>query len=348
MSDRAFLGRLNATASNYLELIRDGLNFADLQSHLPKNARVFIKPNLTFPTYRPGVMTSPQAIEAAIVALLDYTSDIWIGDSDSGGYNQFAMEDVYAATGIVEFASRYGVKVVNLSRLERVTIDLPIRGRKRSVEMPRLLTEEVHMLITMPVPKIHMNTGVSLTFKNQWGCIPNPDDRLRLHPYFKEVVVAVNKAVRSRFAIIDGRYGLNRSGPLRGEAVALNWVCVANSIGTGARIATKLMQVDLEATDHLRYAESLGMVPDLSAIHLNQDLAPYVGPRFYLKRAWTDLPGLMAFRSSMLAQVAYFSPLSGFLHRLLYQFREPFYEYKAKTTKSSTGGQRHGADDKDR
>src|SRR5205823_2930879 len=129
------------------------------------------------------------------------------------------MDEVYAATGIATFASRYGVKVVNLSRIERSQIQFECRGRQIGLELPKLLTDEIQMLITMPVPKIHMNTGVSLTFKNQWGCIPEPNDRLRLHPYFKEVVVAVNRAVHAKFAIVDGRVGLNASGPLRGQAI---------------------------------------------------------------------------------------------------------------------------------
>jgi hypothetical protein len=46
---------------------------------------------------------------------------------------------------------------------------------------------------------------------------------------------------------------------------------------------------------------------------------------FYLKRKWTDLPGLLAFKSPLLA---YFSPLSKLLHTILYLFREQLYDYK--------------------
>jgi uncharacterized protein (DUF362 family) len=326
---RAFLGRLDTDGSNYLELIREGLAYTGFGREGPRRPRIFIKPNLTFPSYQPGVMTSPQAVEAAIIALLDYTPDIWIGDSDSGGYNPFAMEDVYAATGIEAFAKRYGVKLVNLSSLERETVRFRSHGRDISLALPRLLTSGIDTLVTMPVPKIHMNTGVSLTFKNQWGCIPEPNDRLRLHPLFKEVVVAVNQAVKAQFAIIDGRFGLNVSGPMRGNAVPLNWLCVANDIGAGARVACELMQVPVRSVSHLRYAESSGLVPPLSAITLNTELRPFIGPKFYLRRKWTDVPGYLAFHHSAIAHLAYFSRWSKLLHRVLYVFREPFYDYAA-------------------
>ena len=93
--------------NNYLSLIQRGLEWIQFESLLPSSgARVFIKPNLTFPTYRPGVMTSPEAIEAAILAIREYTPNIILGDADSGGYNCFSMSEVYKETGIADFAQR--------------------------------------------------------------------------------------------------------------------------------------------------------------------------------------------------------------------------------------------------
>ena len=95
-------------------------------------------------------------------------------------------------------------------------------------------------------------------------------------------------------------------------------------------MACELMQIDLRTTDHLRYAESLGLVPSLEEITCNADLHSFLGPRFRLKRAWTDWPGYLAFKSPIVAHLAYFSRWSKMLHRLLYIFREPFYDYGKK------------------
>jgi uncharacterized protein (DUF362 family) len=240
------------------------------------------------------------------------------------------MDEVYARTGIAEFAAKHGVTLVNLSKIERRPISLHVGSREMKVDLPRLLTDEIDMLITMPVPKVHLNTGVSLTFKNQWGCIPEPSDRLRLHPQFSQTIIAVNEAVKAGFAIIDGTFGLNRSGPLRGDAVSLDWISVTNSIGAGARLACELMQIPLRSIKHLALAERSGLVPKMSEIDFNVDPTEFVGPKFFLKRRWTDLPGAAAFSNGALAHIAYFSPLAGPLHRLLYVFREPFYDYKAR------------------
>jgi len=326
MNSRVFLDRIST--AGYLKGFQQGLHYIDFGRLISSDDRVFIKPNLTFPTYRPGVMTSLPAIEAAIQAIREYTPHIYIGDADSGGYNRFSMDQVYHETGLWTFAERYGVQVVNLSQVERRTISFRAGRRRFSLGLPRLLTDDIALLVTMPVPKVHANTGVSLTFKNQWGCIPEPADRLRLHPYLEHVVLEVNKAVKARVAIVDGTYGLTVNGPMQGEPVPLDWMLVADGLGAGDRVACALMQVPLEKVRHLRHAQSQGLIPDMDDIALSQDFRPFVKQRFVLRRKWTDIPGLLAFRSPFLAYLAYFSPLSGVLHRILYLFREPFYDYQ--------------------
>jgi len=325
MIGRAFLKGLDR---GYKSAVEEGLQFIRFGDFVNSECKVFVKPNLTFPTYRPGVMTSPQVVEAAVLAIREYTPHIYVGDADSGGYNRFSMDEVYRETGIRQFAEKYGVQVVNLSKVARRTITFQYRSRDFSLDLPRLLTDEIDLLITMPVPKVHANTGVSLTLKNQWGCIPEPTDRLRLHPYLRHVVLEVNKAVKARLAIIDGKYGLNVNGPMRGCPVELNWVLVANDIGAGARLACELMQISLEKIPHLRYAKRLGFIPDLDKIVINRNLKPFLKEKFVLKRELTDYPGFLAFHSPFLAYLAYFSPLAEILHRILYLFREPFYEYR--------------------
>lgn len=331
MKHFAYLGSLRG--SGYDELIREGLEYIQFNTLVGSGSRVFIKPNLTFPSYRPGVMTSPEAVEAAIVAIRDYTPHVYIGDADSGGYNPFSMDGVYGKTGLRDLATRYGVHVVNLSKIERKQIEFQYRRRKFTLDLPRLLTDEIDLLVTMPVPKVHCNTGVSLTFKNQWGCIPEPNDRLKLHPFLEHVLLEVNKAVKGKVVIMDGRYGLNGNGPMRGSPVKLEWVLVANDLGVGARVACELMQIPIKKIRHLRYLKEQGLIPELHEISINRDLVHFQKDKFELRRDWADYPGLLAFRSPFIAYLAYFSPLAGVSHRILYLFREPFYDYEKYSQK---------------
>ena len=175
------------------------------------------------------------------------------------------------------------------------------------------------------MPKVHCNAVVSLAVKNQWGCITSTDARLRLHPYFPPVIHAVNQALRPPVAIVDGRYGLTRNGPLRGDVVNLNWLTVADDIYAADLACCRLMGIDVRKVPYLRYLEQAGALPPENLIMFNRDWKPFAVDKFYLKREWTDYPGLLAFRSSLCAYWAYHSPLAGFLHKLLYLFREPFY-----------------------
>ncbi len=322
---RAYIDSL--AADDYLPRIRAGLDYIRFGTLVSGDTRIFIKPNLTYPEYKPGVMTNPAAVAAAIQAVHDYTPHIWIGDSDSGGYNRFSMDSVYDATGMRDICRPFGAQIVNLSSLPRRAIHFRYAGHDFSLDLPVLLLDEIEFTLTMPVPKVHGNTGVSLSFKNQWGCIPENKDRLRLHPYFQHVIFEVNKAIKTQFAIVDGKFGLNRNGPLRGDPVELGWVLVTDNIGAAARLACKLMQIDLRRVAHLRYLERRGAIPGTQEIALNQALEPFIKTRFYLNREWTDLPGLLAFKSPLVAYLAYFSPLAPLLHKLLYLVREPFYDY---------------------
>ena len=287
--------------------------------------RIAIKPNLTFPTFRKGVMTNPEAIEALVVYLKNYTDHIVICESDSGGYNRFSMDEVFAATGIATMAKRYGVHVVNLSNVASRPISFHYRLRHLSVPLPTLLLDETDLFITMPVPKVHCNTGISVSMKNQWGVIQQPDLRLKLHPYFDEVIYQVNKALPSTISIVDGKYGLTRSGPMRGDVVNLDWMVIGDNLFYVDYVVTKLMGCDYSRISHLRHAFRKEGIRSINDVVLSSDYTQFISRSFYLKREWTDYPGLLTFNSRFLAYLGYESALAKPLHWLLYRFREPFY-----------------------
>ena len=79
---RIFLEHLDG---GYEAALRKGLDWHKLASRLKQGDTVFIKPNLTFPVYRKGVMTNPECVEAVVRVLKDYTDRIIVGEADSGG-----------------------------------------------------------------------------------------------------------------------------------------------------------------------------------------------------------------------------------------------------------------------
>lgn len=319
---------LDHLGSDYAPHIRSGLDWLGVGSQVRWGDTVFIKPNLTFPVFRKGVMTNPRCVEDLVVALRDYTNRIIVGEADSGGYNPFNIDEVLERTGMRALERRYDVKVVNLTRLPYRNLAFNYKGRWRAVPMSTLLLDDVDVFFTVPVPKTHMNTRVSMAVKNQWGCIPDPSMRLRLHPIFEKAIFEINASLRPSFAVVDGKYGLNRSGPMLGDVVPLDWLMLANDVYAADIVGCHLLGVSPNQVYYLRHAmQREGTVADVADCQLNRDYLPFRKEQFYLRRAWTDYPGLFAFRSSAIAYLAYYSPLAGILHKLLYLFRQPFYNY---------------------
>jgi uncharacterized protein (DUF362 family) len=324
---------LQDLGDGYEKTIELGLREVGFFDRVSSGASVFLKPNLTFPVYRPGVMTSYECLKAATLVLRNHGYSVIIGEADSGGYNRFSMDAVFQGMGIHELAREAGAKIVNLSFTDPEWLELRVGLKRLRVPVPRLLLREIGAFITLPVPKIHMNTQVSMSIKNQWGCIQEPSERLKLHPFFAEVMYELNSRLPLAHSIIDGRYGLNRTGPMLGDVVELNWLMVSNDLVAADRVCCRLMQIPEERVKYLDYFRKRGWWQEFSEIRLRSDWQQFQKERFHLKRKWTDLPGLCCFNSPFLAWLGYRSPLAGFAHWLLYLFREPFYDYGQEKSK---------------
>jgi uncharacterized protein (DUF362 family) len=319
---RIFLTRLG---EDYGPPIADGLRWLGDAARLTRGVRVAIKPNLTYPTFREGVMTSPAAVEAVVRVLKRLTDRITICESDSGGYNPFSMDEVFRVTGLTAMAAREGVAVVNMSKASSRRVHMRAGWRTIEVPLPTLLLDETDVFITMPVPKLHLNTAISFAIKNQWGVIQEPALRLKLHPWFTDVVRGVNRALPPTLVVADGRWGLDRTGPLRGDPVRLDWLMVSNSVWHADRCAAELIGLDWRRVPYLRRILPAEGATTLTDVTFNGPWEGFRARPFALRRAWTDWPGYACFHSRALAWIGYESPLARPLHRLLYRFREPFY-----------------------
>ena len=318
---------LDSLAGGYPAAVQAGLQRVGFYARVAPGGRVFLKPNLTFPEYRRGVMTSIDCLTAVAECLVTRGYQVIIGEADSGGYNRFSMDEVFRGMGIDTLARRLGIRIVNLSYTQPELLAVKTRWRTLQVPFPRLLLREIDAFITLPVPKMHLNTVVSMSIKNQWGCIQVPTERLCLHPYFAAVMYAFHQQLPPTYSVIDGRYGLNRSGPLRGDPVELNWLLAANDIVAADRVGCRLLQVDEARVPYLMHFQRQGWWPDWDRIDLRPDWQRFRAEPFHLKRLWTDMPGVLCFNHPLLAWLGYHSPLAGLAHWLLYLFREPFYDY---------------------
>jgi len=304
----------------YKDKIEQAFQWLQLGPLVKNGSRVFIKPNLTYPRFKPGVTTTPGLLEALIMVLKDRGCQVIVGESD-GGYNSHAVKDVFHDFGLFDLEKKYGIRVVNLTKLPFEYLHFRKFGRDFKVEIPRILKHEIDAFVTLPVPKVHVMTQISLSYKNQWGCVPNVM-RLRYHPVFNEAIFAINQAIRNRITIIDGTYGLTRSGPMAGDPFELGWLIASNSFEAADLIAARIMGVDLKKIKHYRLAYKNRLVPQIGDIETNQDFQRFLSDKFYLKRDIWNYLALSAFHNPWLTHFFYESMFADILHKIMYTFRK--------------------------
>jgi uncharacterized protein (DUF362 family) len=300
--------------------IENALEWLDWRSVVAPDARVSIKPNLTYPIHKAGVTTSPAVLEALIRTLISRTRNISVVESDGGSYS-WPAEEAFRGHGIPDMCRCYGARAVNLTHYPREEVETEIAGRPVRVELSKLLTRETDVFITMPVPKLHMMTGVSLGFKNQWGCLPDVK-RLRNHSDFARKVLAINKILKPQLAIFDGTWFLDRSGPLEGDPIRKDLLIASGDAGAGSLVCCKLMGIEPGSVPHLRRAIAEGMMPPtIDGLATNVAIDAFKGPAFRLQRSWLQWLTLGIFHSRLATIALYDSPFAGPAHDLVYLLR---------------------------
>lgn len=144
--------------------------------------------------------------------------------------------------------------------------------------------------------------------------------RIRHHPEFYYKIIAINKLLKTKIAVFDGKYFLNRTGPMDGDPVRKNLLIVSDDIGAGSLVCCKLMGIDPKSIKHFKIARKELMFPhSLEDIELNTPISPFVSEKFYLKRNLQNYAALWAFNSRFGTNLFYLWPWTAKpLHKLLY------------------------------
>ena len=313
---RVVLERINGDTAR---AVRSALEQAGLVGRLTSSTRVAIKPNFTYPYYKRGVTTTPLVIREAVRVLREYTPHIAIVETD-GGYGAWKVADAFEGHDILELSKEFGVEIVNLCDEPREMISFVCGQRTHQLPLPSRLLHETDLFITMPVPKIHCMTGLTLSYKNQWGCIPDIM-RLRRHYIFDDAIVAINKALKPA-VLADGTYFLDSNGPMEGDPVRMDLIISATDAGAFDLYVSELMGFPWRRVRHLRRAVQLGDMPaSLNDIVFNVPPASARTRVFHLKRTLRNWIALSGFKSRFVTWFGYESWFGRVvLHSILYAF----------------------------
>lgn len=316
MSHKVFIKNIN---NNLSGTIYEALDWIGLFQRINPSIRICLKPNLTNPYYKPGVTTSPEVIFETAKILRDYTTHIYIVESN-GAYGSFTAEEAFRGHNLYDFAKKLDIQLINLSNEPAEYVSFKIKTKDHHILMPKILLHETDLFITMPVPKVHAMTGLSLSFKNQWGCIPD-QMRLKYHFIFNDAILTINRALRP-IVLADGIYFLDINGPMEGLPIKMDLLIASNNVGAFDRYMAELMRYPWKKVGHLRRAAELGDMP-LNMNEINYNISPkdVSNHIFKLKRTIRNYVALISFKSRLLTWLGYESWFGRvMLHGILYYF----------------------------
>ncbi len=267
--------------------------------------RIAVKPNLTWYQPRPGVTTSVELLRFVVIELASRGNQVSIVESN-GGYGTFSAWQAFEGHGLLEWPEGLPISVINLS--EEPT--LQVRAGGILVDMPKMLLNEVDLLVNMPVPKVHVLTRYTGAVKNHWGLIPS-DMRLRRHSRLPHIINDLLDVLPREIVVMDGTYFLNKSGPMEGHPVSKDIIILSDHPVVADIVALRVMGWEAPDVPHLRYVAGRR---GISSAHIRGDLPARANDRFTLRRTFWNWIALAGFRSRFLTWLGYESPLAGPFH----------------------------------
>jgi uncharacterized protein (DUF362 family) len=240
--------------------------------------RVLLKPNIgRVAPPESGITTHPQVVAAAIDAFREAGADVAVGESPILGVK---MEEAFDAAGITLIADERDCLLIDMDARRFVEVPVPDGVAINSLKVcPEVL--EYDLVVSLPVMKMHMHTGVTLAVKNMKGCLWRRS-KVGLHMLppvegydEKPIDIAIadmSSVLRPHLSIIDGTVGMEGLGPSAGQVKPLGVMVVSADAFAADAIACKLMGTVAEDIPHLRIGAKRGYgVIDLDCISVTPD-----------------------------------------------------------------------------
>ncbi len=255
---------------------RKALSYIDLSPS--KNKAVLLKPNVGRNVQpETGITTHPQVVAAAIDAFREAGADVSVGESPITGV---AMFDAFESCGIAAVAKIRNCPLIDMDVHRYVTCEIPAGIAMKSLKVCREITE-YDIIVSIPVMKTHMHTGVTLSVKNMKGCLWRRS-KVDFHmlpqlPGYEEkpldiAIADLSSVLHPHLSIIDGTIGMEGLGPSAGKPKSLGVVLVGVDAFATDSVACAIMGIRAYDIPHLRIGSQRGYgVIDLDSIAINPE-----------------------------------------------------------------------------
>jgi uncharacterized protein (DUF362 family)/NAD-dependent dihydropyrimidine dehydrogenase PreA subunit len=192
-------------------------------------SKVLLKPNLlSAKTPDKAVTTHPEFIRAISELLLDFSCDVYIGDSP--GYE--SAEKVLLQSGIMNVIKCNGLKVRQFN--------MKVKKFQEGISPYREFVlgddpDDYDLVVNIPKLKTHTMMGLTLGVKNTFGFIPG-FDKAKWHlragrdiTLFASLLIDIHNIVKPSLTIVDGIIGMDGDGPSNGRVRNLGIIGISKN-----------------------------------------------------------------------------------------------------------------------
>ena len=240
-----------------------------------RGKKVLLKPNAgRAAAPGEGITTDPGVVAAAIDAFQAAGATVAVGESPITGVKAYAALE---ETGIAAAARARGCALIDLDARPPVVRAIP---GARALAAIKICAEvlEYDVVVSLPVMKMHMHTGVTLSVKNMKGCLWRRS-KVDLHMLpaaagstekpLNIAIADLSGVLRPHLAVIDGTVGMEGMGPSAGTPKALDVVVAGADPFAADAVACALMGVAADQVAHLSLGAERGYgVIDLDTIEV--------------------------------------------------------------------------------
>ena len=241
-----------------------------------EGARVLLKPNVALPArVGTGIVTDARVVEAVTKLVLERDpKKVVIGEGSSVGYDlPVRLDSVHCmeTAGIVEVARKLGVELIDLNRDERLKVRVPDAFVMERFAIARTALE-ADVIISLPVIKTHIRTGITCGLKNMKGVLPG-DEKKRTHKTgLDRAIVDLNRVVKPTFTIVDGITGVQGAWGSQSDEVdrvPLNLIIAGSDVVAVDAVCATVAGFDVREILHIQGAAEANLgVCDLSLIEV--------------------------------------------------------------------------------
>jgi len=225
--------------------------------------KVLVKPNIASRDRSgSGKVTDARVTEAVTRIILERKPmSVIIGEGSAVGYDFPDLQDTMMAfeeSGTKEVAEKLGVALVDLNVDRHREIEIPNPLVMKFVKIAQTVLDS-DVIVSVPVMKTHIRSGVTLSLKNMKGTMPG-EEKKKTHRLGLELAIAdLVSVVKPHFAVVDGLVGMEGLWEYPDDCVPMGLIGAGRDPVAVDSVFAQIMGVSLEEIMYLQYCQKKGL-----------------------------------------------------------------------------------------